>query len=86
MVSFPRGFGADGGKGESEMNYPCFASAVGRSGFDLSEPEVKQVFNEFRLSGPSGDRWTTIPSGNITVPPILCGMVPTRYVLLQVIS
>lgn len=38
------------------MNYPCFASAISKSGFDLSEPETKKIFNEFRLSGASGDR------------------------------
>lgn len=51
-----RGFGADDGKSKnnSDMDYPCFANAIDKAGFNLSEPETKQVFNEFRLAGPSG--------------------------------
>ncbi|CAB1105480.1 unnamed protein product [Ectocarpus sp. CCAP 1310/34] len=49
-----RGFGTDGGKSSSEMDYPAFSNAINKSGFNLSEPETKQIFNEFRLAGPSG--------------------------------
>lgn len=36
------------------MDYPAFSNAINKSGFNLSEPETKQIFNEFRLAGPSG--------------------------------
>lgn len=37
------------------MNYPTFASAIGKAGFNLSEPEMKKIFNEFRVVGPAGN-------------------------------
>lgn len=49
-----RGFGTDGGKSSSEMDYPGFFNALNKSGFNLSEPETKQIFNAFRLTGPNG--------------------------------
>eukprot|EP00903_Cladosiphon_okamuranus_P005765 g5716.t1 len=61
-----RGFGADGGKYNSEMDYPCFASAIGKAGFNLSEPETRQVFNEFRLEGPSGEQNNGVPTGEMS--------------------
>lgn len=44
----------DGGESNSEMDYPCFASAIVKDGFKVSEPEAKQLFNEFRIAGSSG--------------------------------
>ncbi|CAM9290972.1 unnamed protein product [Ectocarpus fasciculatus] len=61
-----RGFGTDGGKLSSEMDYPCFAKAISKSGFNLSEPETKQIFNEFRLAGPSGEEKNGVPTGEMS--------------------
>ncbi|CAM9314891.1 unnamed protein product, partial [Hapterophycus canaliculatus] len=61
-----RGFGTDGGKSESEMDYGCFASAIKRSDFGLSDPEIKQVFNKFRLSGLNGEENEGLPTGELS--------------------
>ncbi|CAM9144546.1 unnamed protein product [Ectocarpus sp. 4 AP-2014] len=61
-----RGFGTDGGNSSSEMDYPAFSNAINKSGFNLSEPETKQIFNEFRLAGPSGEEKNGVPTGNMS--------------------
>ncbi|CBJ27696.1 conserved unknown protein [Ectocarpus siliculosus] len=61
-----RGFGTDGGKSSSEMDYPAFSNAINKSGFNLSEPETKQIFNEFRLAGPSGEEKNGVPTGTMS--------------------
>ncbi|CAM9166124.1 unnamed protein product [Scytosiphon promiscuus] len=66
LRALSRGFGTDGGKSEAKMDYRSFASAIKKSDFGLSEPEIKQVFNEFRLSGPSGEEKEGLPTGEIS--------------------
>lgn len=56
MWDFLRDFGTDDEEGSADMTYPTFASAIGQSGFNLSKPETKQLFNEFRIAGASGER------------------------------
>eukprot|EP00752_Nemacystus_decipiens_P018608 g16683.t1 len=60
-----RGFETHGGKDKSGMDYPSFADAIGKAGFNLSEPETKKIFNEFRLAGPGGEEKNGIPLGQM---------------------